>query len=193
MRSLFHAGFCRVALLLLGATLFISCKETIEKVDALGTIDSISTQTVRDVSAIETRYGKVTGRLEAPLMETYALLADPFEIFPQGIRIEGYTPEGQLESVITANMAIHKTKSNQERWEAYGNVVIINHIKNETLKTDTLYWDRAKARIYTHTFVKLLSPQGLLQGVGMESDDRATEVTILRPFNSYGIMVRDTL
>jgi len=177
----------------LGATLFISCKETIEKVDALGTIDSISTQTVRDVSAIETRYGKVTGRLEAPLMETYALLADPFEIFPQGIRIEGYTPEGQLESVITANMAIHKTKSNQERWEAYGNVVIINHIKNETLKTDTLYWDRAKARIYTHTFVKLLSPQGLLQGVGMESDDRATEVTILRPFNSYGIMVRDTL
>ncbi|MCL2727178.1 MAG: LPS export ABC transporter periplasmic protein LptC [Bacteroidales bacterium] len=193
MRPPFGAGFYRVALLFLGATLFISCKDSIEKTDALGAIDSISTQTVRNMRGIETKFGKVSIRLEAPLMETYSLLAEPFEIFPQGIRIEGYTPEGELESEITAKMAIHKTKSNQERWEAYGNVVIINHIKNETLKTDTLYWDRVSRRIYTHAFVRLLSPQGMLQGYGMESDERASDATILNPFDSYGIMARDTL
>jgi LPS export ABC transporter protein LptC len=173
--------------------MFISCNESIEKTAALISVDSLSTQTVRDMNAMETKYGKISGRLEAPLMEVYALLAEPYEIFPQGIKVMGYTPEGQLETEITANIAIHRTKSDQERWELYGNVVIINHLKNETITTDTLYWDRARQLIYTHAFVKMVSPQGLLQGFGMESDERATNASIMRPFDSYGVMVRDSV
>ena len=182
-----------VALFFLSATLFISCKESIEKTAALSFVDSLSTQTVRDMKAIETRFGKLYGSLEAPLMEAYTLLAEPYEIFPKGIKIMGYTPEGQLETEITANRAIHRTKTSQERWEVYGNVVIINHIKNETMTTDTLYYDIANERIYTHSFVKMLSPQGLMQGYGMESDQRANSWVILRPFDSYGVVVRDTV
>ena len=196
MRQLFGAGNSSlyiVALSFLSATLFISCKESIDKTDALHALDSLSTQTVRDMNAIETRFGKVYGRMEAPLMETFALLAEPYEIFPHGIKIMGYTLEGELESEITANRAIHKTKSDNERWEAYGNVVIINHIKDERMTTDTLYWDKANHRIYTHSYVKMISPQGLMQGFGMESDERANNWMILRPFDSYGVVVRDTV
>ena len=182
-----------IALIFLSAITFITCKETIETTDALHAVDSLSTQTAYDMKVYETKFGKISLRAEAPIMETYSLLPDPYEIFPKGIMVTTYNPEGLLETEITANMAIHKTKSNQERWEAYGNVVIINHIKEETITTDTLYWDMADQRIYTHAFVKMVSPQGLLQGFGLESDERATNWNILRPFDSFGVLTRDTI
>jgi hypothetical protein len=61
------------------------------------------------------------------------------------------------------------------------------------MTTDTLYWDRANERIYTHSFVRMFSPQGLMQGFGMESDQQANNWEILRPFDSYGVVVRDTV
>ena len=196
MRHPFGAGNMvnnTIALLFLSAIVFVSCKETIEKTDALSAVDSLSTQTVRDMNFIETKFGKVYLRLEAPLMENYSLLPEPYEIFPDGLKVEEYTAEGELETEIKANRAIHRTQSDQERWEAFGNVVVINQLKNEKLLTDTLYWDRANQRIFTSAFVKMFSPQGFMQGYGMESDERANNVTILRPFDSYGVIVRDTV
>ena len=182
-----------IALFFLSAIVFISCKESIEKTEVLSCVDSLSTQTVRNMNLTETKFGKISVRMEAPLMESYSLLNEPYEIFPEGIRVLGYTPEGYLETEIRANTAIHKTKSDRESWEAYGNVVIVNYLKNETITTDTLFWDRVRQRIYTHAFVKMISPQGMIQGYGMESDERATNAWILRTFDSYGVMVRDTL
>ena len=65
-------------------------------------------------------------------------------------------------------------------------------MKNERLQTDTLYWDREKGSIYTHSLVKMYSPQGFMQGYGMQSDEMARNAQILRPFDSYGIISRDT-
>ena len=196
MRQLFGAaehGIYAIALSLLSAIVVFSCKESIEKTDALTAVDSLSTQTVRDMELIETKFGKVSLRFRAPLMESYSLLAEPFEIFPQGLEATTYTPEGELETMITANIAIHFTTNENERWEAYGNVVIVNHIEEQTLLTDTLYWDRTKQQISTQAFVKMFSPQGLMQGYGMESDEKAYNAVILRPFNSWGVIRQDTL
>ena len=178
-----------VALFLTGAILF-SCKESIERTDAIGQTDSLSTQTVYQMDAVQKEYGKVRTRLQAPLMESYSLLPEPFEVFPQGIKIISYTPEGELESEITAQRAVHKTGKN-ERWEAYGNVVILNFAKGVRVETDTLYWDQAKKKIYTHSFIKYYDPDGFVQGFGMESDERAENIEVLRPFDSY-MIVRDT-
>ncbi|NLH22907.1 MAG: hypothetical protein GX474_00145, partial [Bacteroidales bacterium] len=62
-----------------------------------------------------------------------------------------------------------------------------------TMETDTLYWDQQKKIIYTHCYVRLTSPDFFAQGYGMESDERATNAKILRPFDSYGYIQKDTL
>ena len=85
-----------------------------------------------------------------------------------------------------------KYEDGRETWEAYGNVVVRNLIKQETIETDTLYWDQKNERIYTHCYVKIYSPDGFMQGYGMESDQRARDHILFRPFNSYGIVVQDT-
>ena len=60
------------------------------------------------------------------------------------------------------------------------------------METDTLYWDRKNEKLYTDCYVKLYSPDGFMQGYGMESDQRARESVIKRPFNSFGYVNQDT-
>jgi hypothetical protein len=60
------------------------------------------------------------------------------------------------------------------------------------METDTLYWDQAKKEIWTECYVKMYSPDGFMQGYGMRSDERARNSTILRPFNSFGVLVQDS-
>lgn len=181
----------RVAQVLACATLLLSCKNQMSTVASLSNIDSIPTQTVENMMAWQIEKGVVTGRLTAPYMAKYSRGTDPYEIFPQTFRVEGYTSDGALESVITANRAVHKTGKG-EFWEAYGDVVILNVIKQEKMETDTLYWDRGEGRIFTHCYVRLTSPDFYAQGYGMESDDRASNAKILKPFDSYGYIQQDS-
>ena len=74
----------------------------------------------------------------------------------------------------------------------FGDVVIMNYINGQKMETDTLYWDRYGHRIFTHCFVKMSSPQGFMQGYGMESDEMARHAQILRPFDSFSRLEEDS-
>ncbi|MDD4919543.1 MAG: LPS export ABC transporter periplasmic protein LptC [Bacteroidales bacterium] len=174
------------------ATIFVSCKNRMKTVESFNNLDSIPTQTVQNMEGWQVEGGLVIGRLTAPYMEKYSRGNDPYEIFPISFRVEGYTRDGILETVITADKALHRS-GEQQIWIATGNVVINNLLKEETMETDTLYWDQQQKKIYTHCYVRLTSPDFFAQGYGMESDERATNAKILKPFDSYGYIQKDTL
>ena len=156
-------------------------------------LDETPIQTVRDMFVVQSENGRIQMRASADLMEKYERDTLSYELFPEGFSVYGYTEEGLLETEIVADNARHvKYKDGRETWEAFGNVVVKNLIKQETMETDTLYRDQKNERIYTHCYVKLYSPDGFMQGYGMESDQRARDHTIFNPFNSYGIIVQDT-
>ena len=169
-----------------------SCKGKLGEAAALK-LDETPVQTVRDMFVVQSENGKIQMRASADLMEKYERDTLSYELFPEGFAVYGYTDEGLLETEIVADNARHvKYEDGRETWEAFGNVVVKNLIKQETIETDTLYWDQKNERIYTHCYVKLYSPDGFMQGYGMESDQRARDHTIFNPFNSYGIVVQDT-
>lgn len=156
-------------------------------------LDETPVQTVRDMFIVQSENGKIQMRASADLMEKYERDTLSYELFPEGFSVYGYTDEGLLETEIVADNARHlKYEDGRETWEAYGNVVVRNLIKQETIETDTLYWDQKNEKIYTHCYVKIYSPDGFMQGYGMESDQRARDHILFRPFNSYGIVVQDT-
>jgi LPS export ABC transporter protein LptC len=169
-----------------------SCKGKLGEAEAIK-LDETPVQTVRDMFVVQSENGKIQMRASADLMEKYERDTLSYELFPEGFAVYGYTDEGLLETEIVADNARHvKYEDGRETWEAFGNVVVKNLIKQETIETDTLYWDQKNERIYTHCYVKLYSPDGFMQGYGMESDQRARDHTIFNPFNSYGIVVQDT-
>ena len=175
------------------AILLFSCKGKDVEADKLD-LGSVPVQTIDNMFAVQSKNGVVVMRLEADLMERYENDSSSRETFPKGFAVYSYTDEGLLETTIFSDDAKHETfkKTNDETWSAFGNVVIQNVIKQETMETDTLYWDRGKGEIYTDCYIRMYSPDGFMQGYGMRSDDKANNAIILRPFNSFGVVVQDT-
>ena len=170
------------------AFVVISCKSDLGEADTINLLETPS-QSVDDMFIVQTKNGKIQMRAEAPLMERYERDTLSFELFPKGFFVYGYTDEEKLETEIIADNAIHlKYKDGRESWEAYGNVIVKNLIKQEVMETDTLYWDQKNEKIHTHCYVKMYSPDGFMQGYGMESDQRARNSIIFNPFYSYGIV-----
>ena len=176
-------------------TVVISCKG--EQQEDPQDLTGAPMQTIVNMNAVQTKNGVLQMKMESPLMERYDNDSLSCELFPDGFKVYAYNELGELETQIVSDVAKHTTtkdKDNKvETWEAFGNVVITNIKKNERLQTETLYWDREKGSIYTHSLVKMYSPQGFMQGYGMESDEMARNAHILRPFDSYGIIRKDTV
>ena len=174
------------------AFIVYSCQGKLGEAKSLK-IDETPVQTVRDMFVVQSENGMMQMRASADLMEKYERDPLTYELFPEGFAVYAYTDEGLLETEIVADNAKHmKYKDGRETWEAFGNVVVKNLIKQEVMETDTLYWDQKNEMIYTHCYVKLYSPDGFMQGYGMESDQRARNSVIFNPFNSYGIVVQDS-
>ena len=173
------------------AFVVFSCKGKLGEADSLN-LKEVPVQTVDNMFIVQTKNGRIQMRSEAPLMERYERDTLTYELFPEGFFVYGYTEEEMLETEIVADQARHlKYKDGREVWEAYGNVVVKNLMKQEVMETDTLYWDQENEKIYTHCYVKMYSPDGFMQGYGMESDQRARNSIIYKPFNSYGILEQE--
>lgn len=169
-----------------------SCKGKLDSAEKLD-LKETPVQTVDNMFVVQTENGVLQMRMEGGLMERYERDTLSYELFPEGFAVYGYNDEGLLETVIVSDKARHlKYDDNRESWEAYGNVVVKNIIKEQVMETDTLYWDRKNEKIFTDCYVKMHSPDGFMQGYGMESDQHARNSVILNPFNNYFIMVKDT-
>lgn len=176
------------------AFVVISCRGKLGKAEELNLKD-VPLRSVEDMFAVDSKNGKVSMRIEASRMESYEDDTSTFDIFPNGISIYAYLEDGRLETIIFSNQAKHiinKHGAHPEIWQAFGNVVIHNVIKRETMTTDTLYWDQGRHEIWTDCYVKMDSPTGLLQGYGMRSDDRARNAIVHNPFNGYALTEQDS-
>lgn len=181
-----------IATALAVAFVVYSCKSDLGEAAVLK-IDETPVQSVRNMFIVQSENGKIQMRASADLMQKYERDTLSYELFPEGFSVYGYTDDGLLETEIVADNAKHtKYEDGRETWEAFGNVVVKNLIKEEVMETDTLYWDQKNEKIYTHCYVKMYSPDGFMQGYGMESDQRARNSIIFNPFNSYGIVVQDS-
>ena len=176
------------------ASIVVSCKNRIGEADKLD-LSKTPTQRTYDMFAVQTKNGAVSMRIESNLMEHYDTDTASFDAFPQGLSVYGYTEDGLLESIIVADDARHivpKDRNRDEIWEAFGNVILHNVIEQETMETDTIYWDQKKKELYTDCYVKMYSRQGFLQGFGMRSDDHVRNSILYRPFDGYGVVVQDS-
>ncbi len=176
------------------ASIVVSCRGKLAEADTLD-LSQTPVQSLTDMFTVQTKNGKVEMRIEAPLMETYDNDTVKLDLFPKGLSVYTYNEEGLLESLVFSDQASHKvdkTRKREDIWSAFGNVMIHNVIKRETMETDTIYWDQMKKEIWTDCYVKLYSPDGFLQGYGMRSDDHARNAILHKTFNGYGVTQRDS-
>ncbi len=175
------------------AFIVLACQQKLSEAVRLD-LKETPVQTVDSMFVVQSENGRLQMRVEADVMERYDNDTCSYELFPKGLSVFAYNEEGKLETQLLSDNAKHfKSKRyNTEYWYAFGNVVVQNVIKQETMETDTLYWDRATKEIYTDCYVRMFSPDGFMQGYGFRSDERARNSVLYKEFNSYVYVVQDS-
>ena len=175
------------------AFILFSCKSKLSQADKLD-LAKIPLQKVDSMYLVQTKNGMIEMRVVTGEMQHFENDTMFCDVFPEGMNVYAYTDDEVLESTIVSDEASHFTNKNtkEEIWKAYGNVVVKNIVKNQTMESDTIYWDQTAKEIYTDCYVRLYSDDGFIQGYGMRSDERARNAIILNPFNNFGVVVKDT-
>jgi LPS export ABC transporter protein LptC len=174
------------------AFVVFSCRSNLSEAEHLN-LDEIPLQQVDSMFFVQTENGKLKMRVETPKMQVFDKDTASYDLFPEGISVYAYADDGTLETTIVSNAARHdKNKKGDELWSAFGDVVIKNIAKHETMETDTIYWDQKLHEIWTDCYIKMYSPSGFMQGYGMRSDEMARNAIIMKPFDSYGYTEQDT-
>ena len=112
-----------------------SCKGNLSEAEKLD-LDQTPLQTVDSMFFVQTENGRLKMRVEAPVMQVFEKDTNSYDLFPQGIAVFGYAEDGSLETTITAHQARHdrsKVKA-YEKWSAFGNAVVRNIRKQETME-----------------------------------------------------------
>ncbi|CDA95499.1 lipoprotein putative [Bacteroides sp. CAG:709] len=170
-----------------------SCKSGLSEAGKLD-LSATPLQIVDSMNMVQTNKGKIEMRVVTGQMQRFDNDSVSREYFPEGMWVYAYTDDEVLESTIVSDEASHEKRkdSGEEIWMAFGNVVVKNIVKQQTMETDTIYWDRTKKEIYTDCYVRMYSPDGFMQGYGMRSDERARNSIIMKPFNNFAVVVKDT-
>ena len=153
---------------ILSATLFFSCENDMMTVIKLSSKDSIPDIAIVNVHVRQSEMGRPSLDLIAPKMISYQT-PEAYTEFPNGLKIIFYDSINQPKSEITANYGI--SYDDKRTMLARGNVVIKNFQKMEQLNTESLFYDRNSKKVSTQDFVKITTPDRLVLGKGMESDE----------------------
>lgn len=150
------------------ATMLFSCSNDLEKVKKLTAIDSIPDITVKNILVKQSESGMITLELTAPQLNSYQG-REPYTEFPKGLRIIFFDSLMQPKSELTARYGI--SWDNKRVMEAKGDVVVKNFTKKAQLNTEHLTWDENKRKMFSEQFVKITTPDRIITGKSMESDE----------------------
>ncbi|MBO6097367.1 MAG: LPS export ABC transporter periplasmic protein LptC [Bacteroidales bacterium] len=171
-----------------------SCKSNLSEAAKLD-LSVTPLQTVDSMFFVQTENGRLKMRVESPRMEVYEHDTLSYDLFPAGIHVYAYAEDGALETTIVARKARHDKfprRKDDELWSVFGDVVVRNILRKQTMETDTLYWDSKTHEIWTDCYIKLSSPDGFMQGIGMRSDDMARNAILMHPFDNEFLMNQDS-
>lgn len=166
---------------LLCVLFLFSCENDVKKVIALTNLQNKPTVDATQMTGFLTDNGHITMRFSTPELKRYDLAREKNIVLPKGVSLVRLTEEGNVICKVTAKFA--KFNEAQNRWEARDSVVAVNR-KGEILNTNLLYWDGNTRRVYTDDYVRIQTPEAVINGKGLESDESFDNYEILRITNS---------
>ena len=173
--------------LFVSAIIVLSCKDKTIKESAIEDDKNVSALTITDLVINYTENGIIRTKVTTPLGEQYSFADEPYRVFPKGIHLYSFTADSVLESEIVADYALNR-ETPEDLWQAFGNVVVTNYLKQQVLTTDTLYWNSTKKIIYTDAPAHIKTPDAETYARnGLTADDRFENYEIRSAYNGHFI------
>ncbi len=164
-------------------TVLASCgSNDVEKIKVSADSKKIAIERGTNISISYSDSGYLKARLFAPLLERYSSELMLETEMKQGITAYFYNNDGRINSYLKSKYA--KRDERSRTITARNDVHVINN-KGDSLSTEELIWNEQTDRIYSDKFVKIISPDRIILGTGLESN---TEFTRFKVLNITGII-----
>lgn len=167
-------------MLLVVMLIFMSCGRS--KVETNKTLvvarDSMPLMHAWDVLTLISDSGVTQYRVEAKEWVVYDKRQRPCWLFPSGLHLEKFDTNMVVTAEVDADSAIYY--NSEEIWVLMGNVSAVNE-KGERFESERLILEQKQDRIYTDKNVKITQKDKIINGVGLESNQRLSKYTILKP------------
>ncbi|MCC6600780.1 MAG: LPS export ABC transporter periplasmic protein LptC [Crocinitomicaceae bacterium] len=156
---------------------FLSCKNDISEIKAISDPQNLPVQTSINASYEYSEKGHIVNRLVAGKLDQYEG-DQPYIEASNGFTMIFFD---SLANETARLSAVHgKYFKKEEKLIAWGKVELINANK-EKIETEELLYEQDSSKISTDKFVTITTPQGILYGKGMVSNDSFTKYRILQP------------
>ena len=174
--------YALVALLAIVAV--VSCSKSPQPTTRISTKEDAPLMSARNITVFFSDSGRVEAELQGPLLNRYGGESPRIEL-PEGFRISMFDENRQVSTTITGQRGLRW--ENDQLMEAFGNVVVRNELKNEQLETEHLVWDERRHLIRTDEKVKIIRPDQVLTGTGLESNESFTRYSIRNPEGAMAV------
>ena len=144
----------------------------------------LPSESALNIEAIHSDSGIIKIFIISPQLDKYTG-ENTYTEFPKGIKVIHYDSIMNVKSFITADYA--KIDDTKKLLEARRNVVIIDKDKGVTINTERIYWDQNRKIIFSDTFVKKTSKEGIMYGNGFDADETFSRYTIRNPKGDFNI------
>jgi LPS export ABC transporter protein LptC len=116
--------------------------------------------------------------LQAPRLLLYDDPKNPYKDFPEGFIFQKYDLNRKIISQMSGNRG--KYYDLEKRWEAYGNVILVN-IQGDTLRTEELKYSEINDLISSDQFVSIKKGDQYITGAGgFKSDAQMSKWSFYR-------------
>lgn len=179
-KILHYINIARILLFFAIVTSFISCQTKVAtdipaeilKNTVLPTIEALNFETFYSDSLV-VRY-----HMQTPRLLIYDDPKNPYKDFPDGFIFQKYDLNRKIISQMSGNHG--KYYDLQKRWEANGNVVLVN-IQGDTLRSEELKYSEADDLISSDQFVSIKKGDQYFTGDGgFKSDSQMSKWSFFR-------------
>ena len=188
LNKVLSTSVLRTFVYFLTAFLLVSCGgNSLQEIDELMVeSETLPLSTSKNVVLNFSDSGVVKIILRAPVLDRYIDEEDvPYDVLPEGMRIEFVDSVGNVEAKVMSKYAIHYP--NKDILELSNDVQVYN-LDGDKLNSEHLTWNSRTKKIHSDDFVKITTADEIIYGDGMVANQ---DFTNYRINNIKGIIALD--
>lgn len=149
----------------------LSCSDEKKKnAEAVNEQDSLPFMQSRGISTLISDSGIMRYKITAETWDIYNTTNPPKWVFIKGILLEKFDSTFHIDWFVQSDTAYCH---NQQLWELRGRVVVRNQ-EGTVFTSEELFWDMDRHEMYSHMFMKIRTPERMLQGYNFRSNEQMT-------------------
>lgn len=166
----------------------ISCTgDEKDRAPSISDQDSLPFMQSRGISTLISDSGIMRYKITAEEWDIYNSTNPPKWVFIKGILLEKFDSTFHIDWFVQSDTAYCY---NQQLWELRGRVVVRNQ-QGTVFTSEELFWDMDRHEMYSHLFMRIRTPERMIQGYNFRSNEQMTIYKIESsqgeaPFNDKG-------